>query len=67
MSQDGIFMSKSGSSLDIQIQDEELLEYLQTHHEDDATKILLKLADVGGKVVGEIVIPDTALEENTQL
>lgn len=65
MSQDGIFMSKSGSSLDIQIQDEELLEYFRVHHEDDATKILLKLGDVGGKVVGEVVIPDTTLEENT--
>jgi len=65
MSQDGIFMSKSGSSLNIQIQDEELLEYVRVHHEDDATKILLKLGDVGGKVVGEVVIPDTTLEENT--
>ncbi len=65
MSQDGIFMSKSGSSLDIQIQDEELLEYVRVHHEDDATKILLNLGDVGGKVVGEVVIPDTTLEENT--
>ena len=58
-------MSKSGSSLNIQIQDEELLEYVRVHHEDDATKILLKLGDVGGKVVGEVVIPDTTLEENT--
>ena len=59
-------MAKSANTLDIYIRDDELLEYITTHHEDDNTKILHELESVGGKVVGEIVIPDTETDEEEQ-
>lgn len=66
MTQDRFFMAKSGNTFSIHIQDEELLEYITLHHQDDQTKILHSLDEVGGRVVGDIVIPDTEIDEEEQ-
>jgi hypothetical protein len=58
MIKDGFFLAKSSNAFALQIQDEDLKDFVTLHHEDDTTKILYGLDSLGGHVVGEISIPD---------
>jgi hypothetical protein len=58
MTNDGFFLAKSSNAVTLQIQDEDLMGYMKFHHEDYHTQLLHQLDTIGGKVVGEIVIPD---------
>lgn len=67
MTNDGFFLAKSSNAVELQIQDEDLMDYLTFHHEDHHTQILHRLDTIGGKVVGEISIPeDIDSEEEEQ-
>lgn len=58
MTKDGFFLAKSANATTIQTQDDDLMEYLTLHHEDHHTKLLHELDRIGGRVVGEISIPE---------
>lgn len=66
MVKDGFFLAKSSNAVVLQIPDENLLEHMESHHEDHHTQLLHQLDTFGGHVVGEIAIPEEIESEEEE-